>query len=223
MKHILPNIYYTQFQSICKEEVSKKTKKYENLTIGYQCVKILWVIKMETRKANVIVGNAGGNTGKSSNNYKISIPNRWINEMGISKDNREVSISFDGEKIMISKKETFDEFISRKKVLKHSLKIFEFIERQSVLTKICADFTDETLCIENYTDNKIKTAFGVNENPEWHDFLEFLESRCIPKTRSGIKEYLSVLGLYEYDALEIVKITKGKMSEDNMILKIEEL
>lgn len=178
---------------------------------------------METRKANVIVGNAGGNTGKSSNNYKISIPNQWINEMGISKDNREVSISFDGEKIMISKKETFDEFISRKKVLKHSLKIFEFIERQSVLTKICADFTDETLCIENYTDNKIKTAFGVNENPEWHDFLEFLESRCIPKTSSGIKEYLSVLGLYEYDALEIVKITKGKMSEDNMILKIEEL
>ncbi len=178
---------------------------------------------MESRKANVIVGNAGGNTGKSSNNYKISLPNQWINKLGISKDNREVNISFDGEKIMISKKESLDEFMSRKQVLKHSLKIFEFMEKQSIATKICADFTDKTLCIENYTDNKIKTAFGVNENPDWNDFCEFLESRCIPKTSSGIKEYLSVLGLYEYDALEIVKITNGKMSEDNMILKVEEL
>lgn len=178
---------------------------------------------MEIRKANIIVGSAGGNTSKSSNNYKISIPNQWINEMGISKDNKEVNISFDGEKIVISKKESFDEFLNRKKAKKHSLKIFEFLESEFVITKICADFTDETLCIENYTDDKLKRAFGVNENPQWEDFCEFLESRCIPKTSSGIKEYLRVLGLYEYDALEIVKITKGKMSEDNMILKIEEL
>lgn len=178
---------------------------------------------MEIRKANVIVGNAGGNTGKSSNNYKISIPNQWIKELGISRENKEVILSFDGEKIVISKKERFDDFLKRKKVLKHSLKIFEFSESNVVTTKICADFTDETLCIENYTDNKIKTAFGVNENPQWDDFCEFLESRCIPKTSSGIKEYLSVLGLYEYDALEIVKVTNGKMSEDNMILKIKEL
>lgn len=178
---------------------------------------------METRKVNVIVGKAGGNTGELSNNYKISIPNQWVKKLGISKDNREVNISFDGEKIMISKKENFAEFLNRKKVMRHSLKIFEFIDQQSITTKICADFTDETLCIENYTDDMIKRAFGVNENPEWNDFYEFLESRCIPKTSSGIKEYLHVLGLYEYDALEIVRITKGKMSEDNMILKVEEL
>lgn len=178
---------------------------------------------METRNANVIIGSVGGNTGKSSNNYKISVPNLWMNEMGISKGNREVNISFDGEKIIISKKECFDEFLNRKKAKKHSLKIFEFLESEIIITKICADFTDETLCIENYTNDKLKRAFGVNENPQWEDFFEFLESRCIPKTSSGIKEYLSVLGLYEYDALEIVKITKGKMSEDNMFLKIEEI
>lgn len=178
---------------------------------------------METRTVNVIIGKAGGNTSGLSNNYKISIPNQWINELGISKDNREVNISFDGEKIMISKKVTFDEFINRKKTLKHSIKIFEFSEQQKIMTKICADFTDETLCVENYTNDYLKRAFGINENPDWNDFCAFLENRCIPRNSSGIKEYLNVLGLYEYDALEIVKITKGKMSEDNMILKVEEL
>ncbi len=178
---------------------------------------------METRKANIIIGNAGGNTGKSTNNYKISIPNQWIKEMGISKDNREVTISFDGEKIIITKKEGIKEFSERKKTHKHILKLFEFSEFGVVMTRICVDFSDKSLCIENYTDNKLKRAFGVNETPDWNDFCEFLESRCIPETSSGIKEYLSVLGLYEYDALEIVKLTKGKMSEDNMILKIKEL
>lgn len=177
---------------------------------------------METRIVNVIIGKAGGNTGELSKNYKVSIPNQWMNEMGISSDNREISISFDGEKIMISKKVNFNDFVNRKRALKHSVQIFEFIEHQSVMTKICADFTDETLCVENYTDNYLKRAFGINENPDWNDFNGFLESRCIPKTSSGIEEYLKVLGLYEYEPLEIVKITKGKMSEDNMLLKMGE-
>lgn len=184
---------------------------------------MVWVVKMETRKANIIVGNAGGNTGKSSNNYKISIPNQWINELGVSKDNREVNISFDGEKIVISKKRTLNEFLKRKREQKHILKMLEFSENGKIRTIICADFTDESLCIENYTEDNTKKAFGINENPDWDDFCEFLESRCIPKTSSGIKEYLRVLGLYEYDALEIVKLTNGKMSEDNFILKIKEL
>lgn len=177
---------------------------------------------MEVRNANIIIGSVGGNAGDAVN-YKISIPNQWAKELGFSKENKEVKISFDGERIIIEKIKSLQEFLDEKRMKKHNLKVLRLYENEKICTKICADFTDETLCIENYTDDMIKRAFGINENPDWNDFCGFLESRCIPKTSSGIKEYLEVLGLYEYNPLEIVKITEGKMSEDNMILKIEEL
>lgn len=177
---------------------------------------------MEIRNANIIIGSAGGNAGEAVN-YKISIPNQWANELGISRENKRVVISFDGERIIIEKPKLLNEFLKEKRSKNHDVKILDFSENGKIYTRICADFTDESLCIENYTDDNLKKAFGVNENPSWNDFFEFLGSRCIPKTSSGIAEYLQVLGLYQYDALEIIKITNGKMSEDNMILKIKEL
>ena len=178
---------------------------------------------METRNANVIVGVAGGNAGKMTKNYKISIPNQWANEMELSKDNREVEISFDGEKIIIEKHKSIDDFLKEKSEKNHEIKVLTLFDNEKICTEIYADFTDKTLRYKNYTDNVLKTAFGVNKKPCWKDFEDFLENRCIPRTSEGIKEYLNVLGLYEYDALEIIKITKGKMSEDNLLLEIKEI
>lgn len=56
---------------------------------------------MEERKLKVLFG-------KSGNGYltpRITLPISWLNEMGISKDNREVKVVYDKEKqeIKISK------------------------------------------------------------------------------------------------------------------------
>ena len=91
---------------------------------------------------------------------------------------------------------------------------------REVCTRIFADFTDKTVCIENYTDNLVKTAFGKNTMPTWDDFMAFLEERCVPRERAGIREYLEALGLDEYDPLEIVMRTHGCMAEDDQWIEV---
>jgi len=43
--------------------------------------------------------------GSGSLHTKLNVPITWIRAMGISQENREVEILFDGEKIVIQKKE----------------------------------------------------------------------------------------------------------------------
>ena len=58
---------------------------------------------MEKRIAKIIIGKAGGTASKNALTYKISLPTTWVNELKITPDNREVLMSFDGEKIIISR------------------------------------------------------------------------------------------------------------------------
>lgn len=58
---------------------------------------------IEFRKRNVMINKAGGTAGSASLNYRISLPAPWVAEMGVSEEDREVTISFDGEKIIIKK------------------------------------------------------------------------------------------------------------------------
>ena len=88
---------------------------------------------------------------------------------------------------------------------------------------VCADFTDKTLSIRNEDVPNLHRAFGVRELPTWDDFMEFLEDRCIPRERDGLRYYLDALGLDEYDSLTIVRRTEGRMAEDHQWLKVEDL
>lgn len=58
---------------------------------------------MEERNANVIFGRAGGNASKNSYTCKISLPKTWVDRMGVNIDKREVTLSFDGDRISIEK------------------------------------------------------------------------------------------------------------------------
>lgn len=191
------------------------------MTIRYECAIILMVIVMERRIAKLIVGKAGGTAGKYSKTYKVSLPSKWVAELGLA--DTKMEISFDGERIMISPHLSMDGYIEKKKALGHKLMKFEFYDREILCSKIIADFTDETLSVENKTEHIVKTAFGKNEVPTWEDFQNFLEERCVPRSRSGIREYLETIGVEEYDPLEIIKKTNGRMAEDNQWLKWEEI
>ena len=63
-------------------------------------------------------------------------------------------------------------------------------------------------------------AFGVNETPSWEDFLDFLADRCNPKTRKGMDYYLDAVGVPEYDPVQLVENTQGRMAEDHKWLEI---
>ena len=164
---------------------------------------------MERRIAKLIVGKAGGTAGKDSKTYKVSLPSKWVAELGLTESKME--ISFDGERIIISPHLSMDEFLEKKESLGHKLLKLEFYDGEILCTKIIADFTDETLSVENTTEHIVKTAFGKKEVPTWEDFLNFLEERCVPRSRSGIREYLEAIGVEEYNPLEIIKKTNGKI------------
>lgn len=176
---------------------------------------------MERRIAKLIVGKAGGTAGKDSKTYKVSLPSKWVAELGLTESKME--ISFDGERIIISPHLSMDEFLEKKQSLGHKLLKLEFYDGEILCTKIIADFTDETLSVENTTEHIVKTAFGKNEVPTWEDFQSFLEERCVPRSRSGIREYLETIGVEIYEPLEIIKKTDGRMAEDNQWLKWEEI
>lgn len=76
--------------------------------------------------------------------------------------------------------------------------------------------------IQNFTDDIFERAFGRKEYVTWQDLEYFLASRCFPKSRANAKELLKELGLDYYDPFEIVKITKGRMAEDDQWLEFVE-
>ena len=59
------------------------------------------ILNDNERKRNIIAVKAGGNSSKNSYNYKISLPSKWIHEMGLSHNNKECIIVFEGNKIII--------------------------------------------------------------------------------------------------------------------------
>lgn len=66
---------------------------------------------MEEKRARVIFNKSGGTAGSGGITNRITIPTTWVKEMGITEEQREVNISFDGEKIIIEKiKESLDKF-----------------------------------------------------------------------------------------------------------------
>ena len=55
------------------------------------------------KTAKVIFNRSGGTAGSGGITNRITIPTTWIKEMGITEDKREVTLSFDGKKIIIEK------------------------------------------------------------------------------------------------------------------------
>lgn len=55
---------------------------------------------MQKKTEKVIFNRSGGTAGSGGITNRITIPTTWVNEMGITEEQREVNISFDGEKII---------------------------------------------------------------------------------------------------------------------------
>lgn len=178
---------------------------------------------MEKRKANIIIGKSGGTASKSSKTYKISLPNSWIDGLQLNENNKGVEMFFDGERIIIEKQKSPEDFINCKMHLKHDVREIKYYNSNNLSTYIIADFTDKTLLFRNYTDICIDTAFGNNDNPDWDDFQSFLRERCIPESRAGLKYYLNELDIDVYDPIAIIEKTGGRMAEDNHYVEIKKV
>ena len=57
---------------------------------------------METRKAKLIVNKFGGTASEKSKTYRVTIPNSWIEHLGLNENFRNVELAFDGNRIIIN-------------------------------------------------------------------------------------------------------------------------
>ena len=94
-----------------------------------------------------------------------------------------------------------------------------YMFRQHPCTVIDVDFLAQKIWIQNMTDDPVHRAFGIIEHPTWEDFEAFLRERCFPETRGNKKALLRELGLTDYDPLQIVEKTQGRMADDDLWLK----
>lgn len=176
---------------------------------------------MEKRTANIIIQNPGGTASKAASSYKVALPSTWVNQLGVDNDHRQLLLSFNGTSITISKLLSFDQFLENKQRENHHLLLLSYYDRDILCSQIAADYTDQTLCVKDFVADFLRTAFGNNRIPTWEDYLHFLEDRCIPHARAGLREYLETLDLEEYDPLEIIKKTSGRMAEDHQWIQLE--
>ena len=59
----------------------------------------------EDRELNVMFNKSGGNTSKNSYSPKVSIPKSWLDDMGVTLDERGIIASYEDKKITIKKEE----------------------------------------------------------------------------------------------------------------------
>lgn len=93
---------------------------------------------LETRKAKMIVNKSG--SGNSI--FRATLPNSWIRQMGLSEDNRNLKLEFDGKVITIKNNEEVEQM---KKELIEQLKKDNTIEQLQEVGKIDIDCIDEDL------------------------------------------------------------------------------
>lgn len=181
-------------------------------------------MKIQARKANILINKASGTAGPEGKTYRVALPAVWVKQLGITEEDREVLLQFDGECITIHRAASanYDDFMADACSREHDLLILHFYDGKMLCTKICADRTTRRLAIENLVSDPLSTAFGVNQAPAWDDLNAFLESRCIPRQRDGLQYYLAELGLDRYDPLAIIRKTDGRMAEDACWIKIVE-
>ena len=100
------------------------------------------------------------------------------------------------------------------------LRLF-YMYRREICTIIDVNESRRIIRIYNFTNQPQYRAFGVNEDPDYEDYEEFLESRCFPRTRDKMKLQLKELELPFYDPLLIIQRTEGRMEEDEFWIRIE--
>ena len=178
---------------------------------------------MERRIAKMNISFAGGTASSGSKTCKVTLPTSWVEAMEIDESHRELELVFDGTSITLSRRLSGPEFAARQLATGHEVRVLRLYDGDTLCSTVYADFIGQTLAVENQPVPLVKTAFGNNPLPAWEDFQQFLEERCIPRQRAGLREYLETLGLDEYDPLAIIEKTGGRMAEDQQWLTIEVL
>ncbi|MDE6673706.1 MAG: Hin recombinase [Acetatifactor sp.] len=96
----------------------------------------------------------------------------------------------------------------------------DYMNGEECCSRLLVSFSKRQIVVENTTDVPFHRAFGMKAKPTWEDFEEFLEERCMPRTRDHLRLVLEDIGVDSYDPMAIIEKTGGRMAEDRQWLKI---
>ena len=124
--------------------------------------------------------------------------------------------------LLIKMLEKYPNYVEKLKIPEKTFPLrLYYMYQQTVCTIIDVNEIKREVKIQNYTDHIMFRAFGVEEEPSYEQYLEFLESRCFPRSRDKMKLILKDLDLPFYDPFMIIEKTEGRMAEDDFWIKIE--
>lgn len=63
----------------------------------------------ESRNVKILINSAGGNASKNAKTYRVSLPAKWMHELGINQENRNVVLTFDGQQIVMEREKKKNE------------------------------------------------------------------------------------------------------------------
>lgn len=97
---------------------------------------------------------------------------------------------------------------------------FEYLMEDEVMSKVSVNFDTGEIDVENYTDLLMFTVFGLREHTV--DVLnDFFEDRCFSRHRPDVNILLDLIGLKQYNPLDIVKVTHGRTTHDTLWIRFE--
>ncbi len=103
---------------------------------------------------------------------------------------------------------------------KYRLRLY-YMYHDFVCSILDVDEMERKVEVHNYITNPLYRALGVNTEPSFEEYEEFLKSRCFPETRDKLKLELKKLDLPFYDPIMIIEKTQGRMADDDFWIKIE--
>lgn len=99
---------------------------------------------------------------------------------------------------------------------------FDVFWREDIVAGVTVNFSNQEVWVKQYTDNKLIKPFVKDDSDlTVTDVLDFLESRCFPKSRANVDEVLNLLGLTYYRPLDIVRKTHGVQWDDFMWIRFK--
>ena len=95
---------------------------------------------------------------------------------------------------------------------------FQVLWRDKITAEV--EIKENKAHIKKYDNNPIRCLFPYEETDSYH-VAEILEGRCWPRNRDNIDDLLKACGLKSYDVMGIIKVTHGRMYNDQVWIRFE--
>ena len=87
----------------------------------------------EERRGKIRISKASGTAGSHSKGFRVALPPAWVRQMGLTDQNREIVLYFDGECITIRRTSSkmYVDFLIDTRAKKHNILILYFYNKRN--------------------------------------------------------------------------------------------